>query len=121
MRKAYGLSKVEKCPFCNATALSVNKQGVPVCREHMKLDVNMKCACGQWLDIKKSKWGAFALCSKCGPMSIAKAMALNPLEKEPEKEIPDKNKSPPVKSSRDRPKEITVTSDDLDFIGYSYR
>ena len=114
MRKAYGMSKTEKCPFCNATALSVNKQGVPVCRQHIKLDLNMKCACGEWLDVKKSKWGAFFLCSRCGPISLAKAMALNPIDA---KDVVAEKKSSTIKP-KSEPKEITLTSDDLDFIGY---
>ena len=32
-----------------------------------------KCSCGNSLEVKKSKWGAFYVCPSCGPISQNKA------------------------------------------------
>jgi hypothetical protein len=73
-RKIYGQSKIEECIFCKKTATTENSQGMPVCKEHKnKQVVDKKCVCGEYLDIKKGKFGSFYLCINCGPMSIAKA------------------------------------------------
>ncbi len=51
-----------------------NSQGLPVCNDHTKSILEgKKCACGETLQIKESKWGAFFLCKNCGPISTKKA------------------------------------------------
>lgn len=82
MRKVYGQSRQERCYFCDKTALSENSQGLPACKDHKdKVLEDKKCACGEYLDIKKSKWGAFFLCSHCGPISLKKSEEMEDLMK----------------------------------------
>lgn len=76
MRKVYGQSKAYECPFCGKRALSVSKQGVPVCVNHKNKSVNIKCVCGEWLDIKKGKWGPYFHCMNCGNISFRKALSM---------------------------------------------
>lgn len=91
--KKYGESRNDKCMFCEGQATTENSQGLPACNKHSKDELEDKrCTCGEYLDIKKSKWGAFFLCSKCGPVSISKAsnmsaqgFKLNKKYREPEK------------------------------------
>jgi hypothetical protein len=72
-KKVYGQSKDNLCAFCDNRASTENSQGMMVCRDHKdKLMEETKCVCGEWLDIKKSKWGAFYVCSNCGPMNMKK-------------------------------------------------
>ena len=77
-RKVYGESKKEECIFCGSGALFMNGQGLPVCKDHKnrKLE-DRKCICGEWLEIKKSKWGPFFACRNCGAISIKKAMEMD--------------------------------------------
>ena len=73
-RKVYGQSKQDTCYFCGANANIENSQGFIVCKDHKDKDVEpIRCLCGQWLDIRKSKWGAFFVCNNCGPVNINKA------------------------------------------------
>jgi len=75
--KQYGQSRNDGCAFCDRRALAENRQGLPTCEEHKsRVMVDKRCACGEYLDIKKSKWGAFFLCSNCGPISLKKASEL---------------------------------------------
>jgi hypothetical protein len=74
--KRYGEAKIAACPFCGAGAYSKNKDGVPVCAAHKNSSLGeMKCACGEWLDMRQGKWGPFFLCSKCGPVNMTKALS----------------------------------------------
>ena len=62
--------------------------------------------CGEYLDIKKGKFGAFFLCSQCGPVSIRKSMGMDEegfklnkkfrKEKSTNPESPDNKPSPPA-------------------------
>ncbi len=73
-KKVYGQSKDEECIFCGKTALCENKQGIPTCSEHKNdLLEDKKCVCGEYMEIKRSKWGPFFLCPTCGPKSLKKA------------------------------------------------
>lgn len=117
--KRYGQSRIDKCPFCGKQATSVNKQGFPVCIEHKKAIVGeMKCLCGEYLDLKKGKFGPFFNCMKCGNLNIKKVMEFNIIKdvssektKKRKKETSD---SKPKKSfaRKKHPKEITIRSDD---------
>ena len=105
--KKYGQSKVDKCPFCQKQATSMNGQNVPVCSSHKKevLD-NLKCVCGSTLEVLHGKFGAFFSCIKCGNMNLNKVLEINNLK-------PKINKVE-VHSQNDasNKKEITVRSDD---------
>ena len=77
-RKVYGQSKENTCLFCGKQSTRANEQGVPVCNNHKNAILNdFKCACGEWLDIKQSKYGIFFVCINCGPVSLAKALSVN--------------------------------------------
>lgn len=127
--KRYGQSLVNRCPFCQRQATTENYQGVPTCLEHKKEELlDLKCACGEYLDIKKGKYGAFFLCMNCGPVSFAKGLEMNPptlkknvqTEKKEEhtKEQPNfqrKDSELVRASSPDKKREMTIRSDEMDF------
>ena len=103
--KRYGQSKVENCPFCGKIGVTKNKQGVPVCQAHKDSTLDsLKCACGEWLDLNEGKWGPYFTCMNCGNINFKKGLEMNPQIKKHNSEKGDKSK------------EITVTSDQVDFI-----
>lgn len=123
--KRYGQSKADNCPFCGKRAITENSQGLPVCKEHKQNNLELKCFCGSWLDIRKGKWGPFCTCIKCGVLSFSKAMAINE-EKIDVKSVNEtadsENKTERQKNARqtyraikEDKKEIVMTSDELDF------
>jgi hypothetical protein len=72
-KKIYGKSQENDCYFCEKKALTKNKQGVATCMTHKLREVPpQKCICGEYMDIKESKWGTFFLCPVCGPKSFSK-------------------------------------------------
>ena len=77
-KKIYGASQKTSCPFCGDTATTTNFQKIPVCLAHKHEELNdLKCACGDWLDIKFGKFGPFFVCMNCGPISFSKGLDLN--------------------------------------------
>jgi len=110
-KKIYGQSRVDRCPFCNKHATVKNQQGVPVCSAHKDKKLpDLKCACGEWLDIREGKWGPYFHCMNCGNISFAKAMEMCPiLDEKEEAENTEK-------SANKEKKEITVTAEELDFL-----
>jgi len=115
--KRYGQSRVDNCPFCGKIAVAKNKDGVSVCSVHRKEKLKeMKCICGSWLDQRKGKFGPYFFCIKCGNISFKKAMEANAASDN------HSNSSRPSKSTQTKrvkgfkPTEITVTSDQLDFM-----
>ena len=96
MRKQYGESQIDRCPFCNKQALSLNNQKIPVCRDHKSREITAVCVCGALLDMKKGKYGPFFVCASCGPQSLKKVLSVN------SQEVVEKKEK----------KEITVRSDD---------
>ena len=76
--KKYGQSKIDKCPFCQKQATSLNSQDVPVCPSHKEeiLD-DLKCVCGSTLEILHGKFGVFFKCLECGSMNLRKALEFN--------------------------------------------
>ncbi|MBI2663743.1 hypothetical protein HYX10_00170 [Candidatus Woesearchaeota archaeon] len=108
LRKRYGASRVDSCPFCGKQGVVKSAQGIPVCIAHRKMQLSgLKCACGSYVDIKEGKWGAYANCLRCGNINLKKVLEMNPQQKAQEKpeEKPEKVKT-----------EITVRSDELDFL-----
>lgn len=78
--KRYGESRVESCPFCGKRALVKNSQGIPVCHSHRTRKLGeMRCACGQWLELMSGKWGPYFRCTSCGNISFRKALEMNPI------------------------------------------
>jgi len=128
--KRYGQSRVNNCPFCGKISVTKNKQGVPVCIDHKEeMLKDLKCVCGEWLDVQEGKWGPYFRCMNCGNINFNKGMEMNggvkslSSEKESsgsEKSSSEKESSCSEKSSssseKKNPREITVTSDQLDYI-----
>ncbi len=111
-RKRYGESRVDSCPFCGKQGIAKNSQGVPVCLAHkQEMLSELKCACGSYIDVKSGKWGAYASCFKCGNVNLRKVLELNPFQKPQEKV----EETPQQKKPEER-EEITVRSDELDFL-----
>jgi len=76
--KKYGESRIEKCPFCQKQATTINKQGIAVCVTHREDTLDgLKCVCGETLDILKGKFGAFFKCIDCGNMNLRKVLEFN--------------------------------------------
>ena len=119
--KRYGQSKIDPCPFCKKTAITKNSQGVPVCLSHKEAALpEMKCACGNYLNMMEGKFGIFFNCMSCGNKSLSKVLAMNP-SVEAKQTIPQKqtykkieNKNNASKPSPKEKKEVTVTSDQVD-------
>ena len=90
---------MNECIFCGGQAVSKNKQNFPVCVVHKKEELpDMKCACGEFLLTKESKYGPFFICLECGPVSLKKALSINEVKAET------------------KPREITLRSDEVDFL-----
>jgi hypothetical protein len=100
--KKYGQSKVENCPFCGKIGTTKNKQGLAVCTSHKDETLqDVKCVCGEWLEPREGKWGAYFHCLNCGNINLKKAL-------EGSLQL-----SSAIKQNK---KEITVRSDKLDFL-----
>lgn len=77
-KKVYGSYKVELCPFCSKTSTTKNGQGISVCQRHKKAELlDLKCACGDWLDLKVGKYGPYFSCFKCGIVKYQKGLEIN--------------------------------------------
>ena len=77
-KKIYRQSKSEVCPFCGKTAITTNKQKIPVCMTHRQEELqNLKCSCGEYLDLAFGKYGPFYTCMCCGAINFNKALELN--------------------------------------------
>ena len=97
-----------QCIFCGSNAINKNKQNFPVCKNHKEDELpDLKCACGEYLDVRESKYGPFFTCFNCGAISINKARQFNDFKP---KDKPNKIQV------RKKPTEITVRSDEVDFI-----
>lgn len=76
--KRYGESKTAKCPFCEKASTARNDQGVPVCETHRNERLrDVKCVCGDMVEILVGKWGPYGKCDRCGSVSWSKLMGLN--------------------------------------------
>ena len=116
--KKYGQSKIDRCPFCDKTAVMKNSQDVPVCVQHKNAKLeNLKCICGEWLDVSSGKYGPYFRCLNCGNVSFTKGLEMNPQigkvgeakEKIAEKKEMDSQSIPAIK------KETIIRSDDPNY------
>lgn len=134
--KRYGQSKIDSCPFCGRIATVKNAQDIPVCAKHKNTPLpDLKCSCNSYLDLRNGKFGAYFHCLNCGNINMRKALALNPdigkpqipaeetvsetkTENQPaektESETEEKTENK-QKETKDK-KEITITSDDVNYI-----
>ena len=81
MYKKYGESRIDSCPFCGKISTTKNEQKIPVCINHKNEKLpEMKCICGEWLDIQESKFGSYFRCMRCGNISFKKAMEINQIK-----------------------------------------
>lgn len=118
-KKVYGQSKIENCPFCEKQATSANSQGIPVCKDHKDSKLpELKCLCGEYLELRSGKWGPFFTCLNCGNINLRKALEVNPSFKENAgTKTSSDTKTKKLESKKiktiDYPKEITITSDDI--------
>ena len=122
--KKYGQSKVDSCPFCSKIATLKNRQGVPVCIAHKDETIDeLKCLCGEYLEMLEGKYGVFFKCTKCGNMNLKKVMEFNTIK--PKSKPANTNASNKTYMEQRTPKytaasyskptqkkEITVRSDD---------
>ena len=105
--KKYGQSKIDRCPFCQKQATTMNKQNVPVCSSHKKEALpDLKCTCGSTLDMMHGKFGIFFSCMKCGNINLKKVLDMNTIK--------PKSNSGKIDSinKKNEGKTITVRSDD---------
>lgn len=130
--KRYGESKIDSCPFCGKRAVTKNSQGVPTCIEHKPNELlDLKCVCGDWLDILSGKFGPYFRCLRCGNISWRKGLEVNEDKiKQKINEMKNETKSiqknsMPAKETTAKPKtaftpfsknkkDITITSDECD-------
>ena len=77
-KKVYGSYKKDFCVFCGKEAVSKNDQGLIVCLAHKKEELNdLKCVCGDYLDVMTGKYGPFFRCMNCGPINLKKGLEMN--------------------------------------------
>jgi len=106
--KRYGESRVEKCPFCRQQATAVNAQGIPVCPSHKGAELGeMKCVCGEYLELRAGKFGPFFNCLNCGNMNLRKTLEINAVQDVGR----EKANTSPAKGG-ERRSEMTVNSND---------
>lgn len=76
-KKIYGQSRAYTCPICKGAAVTQNEQGIPVCVKHKETELNLKCVCGGWLDVRNGKWGPYFFCLNCGNISFQKGLDMS--------------------------------------------
>jgi len=113
--KRYGQSHTDSCPFCGKTATTQSCEKVPVCLKHRDSRLPaMKCVCGEYLDLRTGKFGAYFNCMRCGNVSFSKAMEMNVIPDDVK--VVDKSPKETVEKKEYKPREITVRSDEVDFL-----
>ncbi len=80
LKKSYGQSKIELCPICKKNAMTSNEQGLYVCLEHKNTNLELKCVCGSWLEIKQGNWGPYGNCINCGNVNYKRILETNNLK-----------------------------------------
>ncbi|MBI3033659.1 hypothetical protein HYY72_00685 [Candidatus Woesearchaeota archaeon] len=113
--KRYGESRRDGCPFCGKQATTANSESVPVCISHKKSALgDMKCVCGNYLDLRKGRFGVFFTCISCGAISLPKALEANAVK---DVSVKSETKKEDWKKSHKKNEkgEIQIRSDDPDF------
>lgn len=78
IKKNYEEHKVSKCPFCNGAAITKNPQKIPVCARHKEEELkDLKCNCGEYLDIMIGKYGPFFKCFNCNIIKYKRGLEIN--------------------------------------------
>ncbi|MGV8150236.1 MAG: hypothetical protein ACP5NV_00740 [Candidatus Woesearchaeota archaeon] len=114
---------LENCPFCGRQAIVMNPQDVAVCTTHKDAYLDLKCVCGQPLDILKGKYGTYGNCLKCGNISLKKALDINDtLKAMPSLKLQSKDIGADLSKKQlkfgehnDKPKDTIIRSDDPDY------
>ena len=113
-KKSYGNYKTNYCPFCDRIATHKNNLGLETCQVHLKDSLpEIKCLCGSWLEQKSGKFGHYFNCQNCGNINLRKGLEFK--EVTSEKIVTETKKSIPDKIILKEKKEITITSDDLEY------
>ena len=119
--KKYGSYRVDRCPFCNKQATASNGQGIPVCSKHTDKELlDLKCQCGDYLDLMNGKYGPYFKCMRCGNISFLRGIELNKdnLSQDTKGKFNNSDKTDNRKEKRTEKektaKETTVTSDMID-------
>lgn len=92
-KKQYGSYKTDICIVCGAQAFKTNAQGLPTCKRHMETDMpNLRCLCGDPVEIRTGKYGAYAFCMRCGNKNLKKILEMNPeqAQSRAEQRVPSK-------------------------------
>lgn len=118
IRKKYGEYQVKTCPFCERRATHKSEQGLDVCHLHLKQDLEeIKCLCGEWLEIMQGKFGPFFRCRNCGCMNLKKVQEIRQLTGQKSQPKIESKTSVTIKEEP-RPKErreITITTNDAEY------
>jgi hypothetical protein len=131
-RKVYGQSKADNCAFCGSIATQTTESGVLVCRHHREQKLEeIKCTCGSWLEQRSGKFGPYFNCLNCGNVNFNKAMEMKSVMpaatgtiaprqvssykagSSKEESFEDREKR--LMREERRGKEITITSDDVEY------
>ena len=113
--KKYGQSKIDECPFCGRHATIMNRQDVPVCQNHKNESLDeLKCVCGETLEMLHGKFGVFFKCINCGNKNLKKVLEFNTVKPR----IADNKEINANKSNEFKIKTTTtVRSDDPRYFG----
>src|SRR3989344_3706101 len=75
--KRYGESKIDNCAFCSKQGIVKNKQGLIVCSVHKdSILPEIKCVCGNYLELKTGKFGPYFNCLNCGNINLKKGLEM---------------------------------------------
>ena len=78
IKKNYEEHKVSKCPFCDKPAIAKNPQGIPTCMHHKNEELqDLRCKCGEYLDVKIGKYGPFFTCLNCNIIKFKVGLEIN--------------------------------------------
>lgn len=119
-KKTYGQYKTAECPFCGKQATQKNEEGIEVCRLHTKEKLpEIKCTCGSWLELRVGKFGPYFNCLNCGNINFEKGKEMEALQGGPkvksEQPKPESREYPKRDEVRSEPKEITISTDDVEY------
>ena len=105
--KKYGSYQTPLCPFCSRQAIAKSAEGVPVCSSHKDQKLpELKCGCGEYVDLRDGKWGPYFSCIRCGNVNFSRIIEMNVI----------KPADSPEPKKESKPQETTARSDELDFL-----